>query len=272
MSSAARHTDVVGNLQPAVAQSFVDAVRCLVVARQNRRAGLAPGQQRLGVDVAHFGFIFELEAAQPRLQAGRCHGATIAVIVPGKPRQAHVADKPDIAMAQADQVFGHLLAALNIVGIHRVALHTVRLSDHVVSQHRIGDSLVVQQLQQILRVGSGQHHRPHHVMALHYLRQVQFLPGNMRRIVEREEHHVPAIGGAVGLRPQQNSGMKSMQHGAIAQQKGQRLGLVPLRQIDIQLGRRIQHHLPDGWIDTIVPVQYPRNRGHADVGFRRNLP
>jgi hypothetical protein len=53
----------------------------------------------------------------------------------------------------------------------------------------------------------------------------------------------------------ENPRVKGVQHGAVALEKGDGLGLVSLRQIDIQASRRVQYCLLNGGIDPAVAVE-----------------
>jgi len=66
--------------------------------------------------------------------------------------------------------------------------------------------------------------------------------------------------------------MKGVQHDSIAENKGERLCLVALQQIEIELGGRIKNRSLNGWIDSVVPVQDSGYCGHADLGRGRDLP
>jgi hypothetical protein len=103
-------------------------------------------QNRFGVDISHLDFVCELQAAQLGNQASSGHRATISFKVPGKPRESDIPDKPYVAMAQSDQVLRHILAALKIVRVNGVAFEICRLSDDVVSEDGINDTLAVEQL------------------------------------------------------------------------------------------------------------------------------
>src|SRR5579862_2734627 len=127
---------------------------------------------------------------------------------------------------------------------------------------------MLQQFQQVGRVGSSQNHRSHHISALHHFRQMQFLPGSMRRVVEGEKNHVPSVRGAAGLRPLQDTRVESMEHCAIAKQKGESLSLVSLREIDIQLCCGLQYLLLNSGINAIISVKYAGGGSNADLGLR----
>lgn len=102
-------------------------------------------------------------------------------------------------------------APLDIVGINHVAAFQMCLiTDDVVAEHAESDAFVLQQLQQIRRIGARQNHPAGEVAALNDLWQVQLGPGNVGRIVIGEEHHIPTACCAMRFRAAQDAGMKGV--------------------------------------------------------------
>jgi hypothetical protein len=56
----------------------------------------------------------------------------------------------------------------------------------------------------------------------HHLRQVQFLPRDMRGIVEREEKQIPPVGATIRLCSKQDQRVKRMHHDPIPEKKDER--------------------------------------------------
>ncbi len=85
---------------------------------------------------------------------------------------------------------------------------------------------------------------------------MKLVPGHVQRVIERRKDHIPAVRCAIGLRSAQNAGMKGVQHQPVAENKGQRLRLVPLGKVDVEFRRRFQDDSLDGGIDPVVSIQY----------------
>jgi hypothetical protein len=115
------------------------------------------------------------------------HRTPVPLEAARKPRQAGIANKPDMAVAQTDQISSRILAALNIIGKDHIAiLQILLLTDHVIAENRKRDAFVGKQLDEIRRVRARQDDRSDHIVTLHHFRQVQLCPGNVGRIIVRE--------------------------------------------------------------------------------------
>src|ERR1700722_8304951 len=104
-----------------------------------------------------------------RSQTRFLHGTLVAGEASREPGQANVAHKPDVPVAETDQVSRGVVASLNIIRKDHVAFGVRNISHHVVTEHNEGNTPLDQQLQQIPRVCAGEDYTPHQIMALHYL-------------------------------------------------------------------------------------------------------
>jgi hypothetical protein len=101
--------------------------------------------------------------------------------------------------------------------------------------------------------------------------QMEFLPWRLARICEGQKHHIPAALRAVSLRTKQNPGVERMHHGAIAQQKCKRLGLVALGNIDAEAFGSLQYAALQVGINPCVAIQNPGDGGYTDFCRRCDL-
>jgi hypothetical protein len=77
--------------------------------------------------------------------------------------------------------------------------------------------------------------------------------------------------GAVGLRANQNLRVEGVVHRTIAKQEGQGFGLVPPRNINVELRRRIQNDLLNSRVNAVISVQNSGDSGDAYLSGGRDL-
>jgi hypothetical protein len=89
--------------------------------------------------------------------------------------------------------------------------------------------------------------------------------------MKRKVEDVPSAGGTLRLGAAENPRMEGVQHRSVAEQKGQRLVLIPLPGINPQPLRVRPNCLLYVAADTIVSAQNARHGRDADFGSRRDL-
>lgn len=118
-----------------------------------------------------------------------------------------------------------------------------------------GNAFADQQLDKIGRARSRQNYSADSIAAPHSPRQVQLVPGNVRRIGKREKRHVPPVSTTGGLRTDQNFGLERGERRTVTEEEGKDLGFcLSLRGIRIELRSRVQHRFLSGLIDAVIPI------------------
>ena len=182
-----------------------------------------------------------------------------------------ISDEPYVPMAKAEKMAGHIAGPTRFVGVNQVSFgHRPEVED-VIAGCDIGQTLVLEQLDETPRVRAGNHDGANRIAAFKDFGKVKPVPVRIERVVERKENDVPTLRGAIAFGAAQDAGMEGMEHDSIAEKKGQRPGLVALQQIEIELRSRIKNRHLNGWIDTVVSVQNPRHRRNTDLGLCRDL-